>query len=329
MFNGLCRGIIFHSFTLTPDCWQHFLNLLAENLLTMQIQFFKNIAVNRSMRGTSMAAVVSWCLLTVIAFTQFGCSDDENTLNAKEELVMKDVSYGSDPLNTMDIHLPANRTSKTKVIVFIHGGGWKEGSKEQFDIFVGQFVAAGFATASINYRHANVNENILYTDLLQDIDDALLYLRNEAGENVYNGDNVVLMGHSAGAHLALLYAYRNNERKQVKSVISLSAPTDLIELLQEGVFPDLLYNLVGSDEQSKYIDASPVYHVKEGAIPTYIFHGREDQSVPTSQAQELYDELSKRTPSVHLKLIDDAGHDFTEETYPLIIQESINFSKTN
>lgn len=278
-------------------------------------------------RAASFRHVLSWCLLIVMVFTQAGCSDDEETRNAKEELVMKDVSYGNDPLNIMDIHLPANRSSKTKMVVFIHGGGWREGSKEQFNSFVGQFVAAGLATASINYRHANVNENILYTDLLKDIDDALLYLKNESKKDVYNADNIVLIGHSAGAHLGLLYAYRNNERNQVKSVVSISAPTDLVKLMQEDAFPEVIYNLVGSDDQSKYVDASPVYHVKDGARPTLIIHGKNDQSVPASQALELYDELAKTTPSVRLKLIDDAGHDFTEETIPVIIQESINFSK--
>ncbi len=213
------------------------------------------------------------------------------------------------------------------MVVFIHGGGWKEGSKEQFDTFIGQFVAAGLATASINYRHANVDENIRYTDLLKRRRRCIALPSERIEKNVYNANNIVLMGHSAGAHLALLYAYRNNERGQVKSVVSLSAPTDLVKLMQQDNFPELIYNLIGSDNQSEYVDASPVYHVKDGALPTLIIHGKEDQSIPTSQAQELYDALSKETSSVRLKLIEDAGHDYTEETIPLVIQESINFSK--
>jgi len=252
---------------------------------------------------------------------------EDSAFDSHEELMLKDVAYGSDPLHTMDLHLPAMRTTKTRVVVFIHGGGWKEGSKEQFDPFIGQFVAAGFATVSINYRHANVEKNILYTDLLKDIDQALAHLRSESGNYIFNGNDVTLFGHSAGAHLALLYAYRNNERKQVKAVISLSAPTDLQALMETGTFPALLYNLVGSDQPSKYADASPVNHVKAGAIRAYIFHGKTDESVPYQQSQEFYNVLSRYTPYARLKLIEGVGHEFSEGTYPLIIRESIDFAK--
>lgn len=267
--------------------------------------------------------------LALIGLVFAGCSEDEGEgeHNPKEELSTMDVSYGDDPLQTLDLRLPAMRTSKTRMVVFIHGGGWREGSKDQFDSFIGQFVQAGLATASINYRHANVDEGILYTDLLSDIDNALLYLRNEAGNYVYNGNDIVLMGHSAGAHLGLLYAYRNNERKQVTSVIAVSAPTDLKELMEDGIFPELIYNLVGSDDASKYIDASPVSHVKPGIPRTLIMHGKKDTSVPISQSEELYSVVSQTTPAVKLRLIDDAGHDFSEETIPIIVTESINFSK--
>ncbi len=80
----------------------------------MRIQFLKNRSNNNPTRGLSAPALFSWCLIAIMVFTQFACSDDDETLSAKEELVMKDVSYGNDPLNTMDIHLPANRSSKTK-----------------------------------------------------------------------------------------------------------------------------------------------------------------------------------------------------------------------
>jgi acetyl esterase/lipase len=264
-------------------------------------------------------------LLPVIILS--GCMGEDSAFDSHEEITLKDVAYGDDPLNTMDLHLPAMRTTKTKVVVFIHGGGWKEGSKEQFDPFIGQFVAAGLATVSINYRHANVDEGILYTELLEDIDKALLYLRSESGNYIFNGNDVTLFGHSAGAHLALLYAYRNNERKQVKSVISLSAPTNLRALVEAGTFPALLYNLVGSDLPLKYADASPITHVKSGAIRAYIFHGKADESVPYKQAQEFYNVLSRYTPYGRLKIVDGVGHEFSESTYPLIINESISFAK--
>jgi acetyl esterase/lipase len=266
-----------------------------------------------------------WIALTLTIVT--ACESDEGDFNSQEELELKDVSYGQDPRHTLDLHLPAGRTTRTRVIVFIHGGGWHEGSKEQFDAITGQFVQAGFATASINYRYADVKKNILYTDLLKDVDDALLFLKQQSGGYVFNGNDVVLFGHSAGAHLALLYTYRDNSRSQVRAVISLSAPTNLKRLMEEGVFPEVIYNLVGSESPEKYIDASPVSHIRSGVVPTYVFHGREDLSIPYAQAEELYNALSNYTTASRFKLVDEVGHEFSEDTYPLIVQESINFAK--
>jgi acetyl esterase/lipase len=276
-------------------------------------RFFKNL--------------ISMCVIfSMLSFSITGCSDDEEKFDRQEEVVQKNLSYGESSSHLLDLHLPADRSSRTRMVVFIHGGGWREGSKEQFDFIRGQFVAAGLATASINYRYADAEQNISYVNLLEDIDLALKYLSDHASEYGYNGSDVVLFGHSAGAHLALLYAYRNNDRNQVKSVISLSAPTDLQKLLEIGTFPSLLYNLVGSEEPSKFADASPIEHVGPGVVRTYIMHGKSDESVPYKQSQELYNMIHQFSSSAKLKLYDDVGHDYSEETYPLIVRESIEFA---
>jgi acetyl esterase/lipase len=266
--------------------------------------------------------------IALVAFL-FACKgSDDDVVTKSEQLILNDVAYGTDPLQTLDLNLPPDRNSKTKVIVFIHGGGWREGSKEQFSSIIGKFVAQGFATVSINYRHADIEQHISYVELLEDIDQSLLFLRAKSGEYVYNPDDVCLFGHSAGAHLSLLYAYRNNSQHQVTSVISLSAPTNLRALLDVGNFADLLYNLVGSDDLSKFDDASPISHVSSGAVPTYCFHGLADPSVPYTQSQDLYDELMQKNSTANkLQLLENEGHDFSEEAVNAIVTESIQYLK--
>jgi acetyl esterase/lipase len=255
-------------------------------------------------------------------------SNDEEKTDASKALIMKDVSYGPDAYNILDLSLPAGRTSQTPIVVFIHGGGWREGSKEQYTSIIGDFVAQGFATATINYRPANADAKISYIQLLEDIDKALAYLQDNEGKNIYNGSNVHLFGHSAGAHLALLYAYRNNTRGQVKSVISLSAPTDLEDLLEKDVFPTLLYNLVGSDDLDKFKDASPITHATPSSVPTFFIHGKADESVPYRQSEMLFQQLSEwNRMSNRLELIDNAGHDFSEAMQEAIVDESIAYLK--
>lgn len=275
---------------------------------------------------TTMKSIQVILIIIAISFSVASCDDDEKNIDTSKAMTLKDVSYGPDEYNTLDLNLPAGRTKKTRVVLFIHGGGWREGSKEQYASIVNDFVARGFATVSINYRPANAEANINYIQLLEDIGKSLSYVKDHADENVYDANHVTLFGHSAGAHLALLYAYRNNTNGQVSSVISLSAPTDLEDLLKNDVFPTLLYNLVGSDELSKFQDASPITHAGQGSVPTFIVHGKSDESVPYQQSENLFEQLSQWNKfSNRMELIENAGHDFSEDTQEMIVQKSIDY----
>ncbi|HYG17928.1 MAG TPA: alpha/beta hydrolase [Ohtaekwangia sp.] len=252
------------------------------------------------------------------------CSESDT--NPPAERMVDDVSYGPFARNKMDLNLPANRSQKTQVVVLVHGGGWREGSKADFRSIAQQFADNGYATVSIDYRYADADNAVDYTDLLQDIDQALLFLKENAEEYVLNPDHVTLFGHSAGAHLSLLYAYRNNERGQVKSVIALAAPTDLPALLAIEVFPSLLYNLVGTDDLNRLEDASPIRHIHGNVVPTYLFHGRGDNSIPPLQSEALFEILHERNGLVHkIRLFDGVGHDFSAETLQTILAESLAF----
>lgn len=259
----------------------------------------------------------------------YGCSDDDasgNRLDTSKDVTVSNVSYGTHVMNTMDVYLPANRTNETNVIVFVHGGGWVEGSKEEFTSLANVFASKGYASITMNYRYADVDNNISYVDLLEDIDKALAFLKTNASVYTINANKITLFGHSAGAHLALLYAYRNNERRQVRSVIAVAPPTDLPNLLEVGTFPSLLYNLVGSESMEKYRDASPVDHVIMGVVPTYCFHGKADTSIPYQQSEELYNALKQRNAQAHrIKLLDDTGHEFSEESYNVVVSETLSF----
>lgn len=112
------------------------------------------------------------------------------------------ISYGSDPLQTLDFYAAKTR-GPAPLILFVHGGGWKRGDKD-----IGarnpkgpHFNAAGYAFASTDYRlvpAATVEQQA------QDIADALATLLKRSRELGIARGKVVLMGHSAGAHLVAL-----------------------------------------------------------------------------------------------------------------------------
>ncbi|GAA4010913.1 hypothetical protein GCM10022280_05350 [Sphingomonas swuensis] len=109
--------------------------------------------------------------------------------------------YGSDPRQALDWAVPANASGKVPLLLFVHGGGWSIGDKR---MGAGQkgahFLAEGWGFASTNYRlvpQASVEQQAA------DVAAAVAFLRRQPG---IDADGIVLMGHSAGAHLAALVA---------------------------------------------------------------------------------------------------------------------------
>ena len=113
------------------------------------------------------------------------------------------IAYGSDPLQQLDLWLPANRTGKAPLVIFVHGGGWKRGSKDSAASHSApaHFTGEGYAYAAINYRlvpTATVEQQDA------DVAAALAALRARAAALGIDAGRIVLMGHSAGAHLVAL-----------------------------------------------------------------------------------------------------------------------------
>ncbi|MDQ2075995.1 alpha/beta hydrolase [Marinimicrobium sp. ABcell2] len=142
-----------------------------------------------------------------------------------------DVPYGTEHRQGMDIYLPRNRPYRRAVLVFVYGGSWESGDKEDF-LFVGQtFARMGYVTVIPNYR---LYPEVEFPDFVDDIALAIARLSAEMPESCPEGLDVILMGHSAGGHTAAMlatdpkYLARNQgEEVQVRGLIGLAAPYDL------------------------------------------------------------------------------------------------------
>src|SRR6516164_5144990 len=122
------------------------------------------------------------------------------------------ISYGADAAQKMDVYLPAGRsTSSTPFIVVIHGGGWTEGDKGEFNAIIAQLQTKlhAYAFFNINYRLFNGSTN-QYPSQEDDVKLAVNFIFNKSAD--YNISNkMVMMGASAGAQLALLQAYKYDQ----------------------------------------------------------------------------------------------------------------------
>jgi len=114
----------------------------------------------------------------------------------------KIVSYGPDALQKIDFHAAPGKPN-APLVIFVHGGGWKRGDKSMMNgsAKLTDWQAKGYAVASVNYR---VVPAAKVEDQAADVAHALAALKRQAGTLGFDPDRIVLVGHSAGAHLVAL-----------------------------------------------------------------------------------------------------------------------------
>ncbi len=238
--------------------------------------------------------------ILIAGSTLAGCqkSTKGNDSANLSETTMKDVSYGTDALQKLDVYLPAGRTiAATKVMVLIHGGGWTAGDKSEFDPYISSLKQRlpDYAIININYRLANNNNN-RFPAQENDVKAAMEFISNKLGEYKVS-DKIVLLGFSAGAHLALLQGYKYSAPVKPKAVISFFGPTDLVDMYNNPVSiyaPLLLEALIGakpSENLSAYQQSSPTFFVSSSVPPTMLLHGGKDDLVSYTQSIMLRNKL--------------------------------------
>lgn len=118
--------------------------------------------------------------------------------------VLRDIPYGDDPHQRLDVYVPENATSHAPVVFMVHGGGWRRGDKDMDTVVnhkVARWVPRGIVFVSVDYRMLpEANPQVQ----AQDVARALAYVQRQASGSGGDGTRTVLVGHSAGAHLVAL-----------------------------------------------------------------------------------------------------------------------------
>ena len=260
--------------------------------------------------------VVKLILLTILlAFLTSSCTKDavdapNANLNASEYFEQLNISYGSESDQKFDLYLPSNRSSSTKVIILIHGGGWSAGDKAEMN-GIKDIVRKDFpkiAIVNINYRLADAN-NSPYPMQIDDITAIITHLKNNQDFYVMS-DDIGFIGVSAGAHLSLLWSYAFDTYKNVKMVCSIVGPTNLADDAYINSESQELKDLIlqfGTDIDGLK-EVSPLYQVKANAPPTILFYGAQDPLIPISQGASLNAKLQELNVPHEYTLYPNGGH---------------------
>ena len=267
--------------------------------------------------------IFPYLIVCILLFN--GCSKETPADTGLPASVRLNEKYGTEPLQNMDVYLPANRNSTdTKVLILIHGGAWASGDKADFGSFIDTLKKRlpDYALFNINYRLSAPPQNPFPTQEL-DVKKAVEYIYNN--RNAYGvSDNFSLGGASAGAHLSLLQAFKYTSPVKIRTVIDFFGPTDMNDLYNNpGVIPQAtIAAIVGATPASNpdlYNQSSPIRFVTgTNACPTIILQGSDDLLVnATSQSKALRDRLLiNGTPVQYVEYAGKGhGEDWDNATY--------------
>ena len=236
--------------------------------------------------------------MSVIAFfsSLFGGGGGKPAEKYKEYL---NLSYGPDSLQTYDLYVPTDRGDTPGLILYIHGGAWTSGDKASYRSVIKDIaVNRGYAAASVNYRF--LSQNVTMDDILADVNAAANAIYDRAKTDGFTLLKMIAAGSSAGAHLALMYAYHTPADAKIRpvAVCSQCAPTDLSDpnfyadgMVFQNNYLQLVTSVVGQNATNETLAQytarySPVTYAA-AAVPTVIAHGQRDNVVPYSNAVTL------------------------------------------
>lgn len=121
---------------------------------------------------------------------------EQPAVQKEEKGVFRDLAYGTDPSQVLDLYVPDK--GPTRLLVFVHGGAWQGGSRHEFDAVCRRLQKEGRAVATVDYR---LSPAVRHPAHAEDVAHALAWLRAHAKEHNIIPSEIVAIGHSAGAHI--------------------------------------------------------------------------------------------------------------------------------
>ncbi|MGW7088833.1 alpha/beta hydrolase fold domain-containing protein [Streptomyces sp. NPDC054871] len=268
---------------------------------------------------------------------------DVAPLPAPDPRVLRGVPYGEvdggRPLE-LDLWLPEAGNGPAPLVLFVHGGAWRRGRRDDMGLRTrhwnpgpfARIAAAGFAVVCADYR---LSGEARFPAPLEDLRTALRWLALRGPELGVDPTRTVMWGESAGGHLASLLAL--DPEVSATGAVIWYAPSDLTvprgpfdpqstetpEALLLGAAPATVPELARA--------ASPVTRVHRDAPPFLLIHGEQDTMVPATHSKALAARLREVGAHVELRTIPDADHawhDAPDDAVEDLFTHSLRFART-
>jgi acetyl esterase/lipase len=226
----------------------------------------------------------------------------------------------------LDLYLPQQAERPRPTIVWVHGGAWRQGSKE--NPRAARMTERGYAVASISYR---LSQEATFPAQIHDCKAAVRWLRANAGQYNLDAARFGAWGASAGGHLVAMLGTTGDVAalegaggnlaysSRVQAVCDFFGPSDFLRMndvsgTMDHDAPDSPESqLVGGpiqDNPEAVARANPITYLKPGAPPFLIVHGDRDFTVLINQSELLYEALTGAGIAATFRVVEGAGHGF-------------------
>ena len=238
-----------------------------------------------------------------------------------------DLPYaGTDDVRQgLDLYWHPEAEAPTPLVVCIHGGGWRQGSKAGCRGSAQPLLERGYAVAAVNYR---LGQHATFPAQIIDLKAAVRWLRAHATEHNLDADRFGAWGGSAGGHLAALLGTAGDveawdvgdyldQSSRVQAVVDRYGPTDFLRMndqpgrMDHDAADSPESQLVGGPIQAhpeRARRANPITYVTPDDPPFLIMHGKRDELVPYQQSELLHAALDSAGVTSELILVDSLGH---------------------
>ncbi len=250
-----------------------------------------------------------------------------SSAQAAEPRILRDLEYArvADKPLQLDLYLPAKTTPPPPLLIYVHGGAWRSGTKS--DVPILPLLEKGYAIASVEYR---LTPEAPFPANVHDLKSAIRYLRAKASEHGYDPKRFIIVGSSAGGHLAALVGVSNghkelegkvgkflNQSSDVQAIVSFYGAANLQTILKQSTshglevrVPALQLLLGGQPEEKPDLakTASPVAQMDKNDPPLLLIHGDKDPQMPIEQSYELQAAYEKLKLPVQFEVIHGGLH---------------------
>ncbi len=215
------------------------------------------------------------------------------------------------------------------LVLFLHGGGWISGCKEDIRELAIEFAHQGYAAACCNYRLAPLHP---FPAPVEDVKTFLRFARASSEDWNIDPTKIAALGVSAGGFLAATLGVSADPESRANVVVDLCGPVDLTRPHEQYLpiawsYVDQLMGIDYDGNEKEFQAASPLWQLRPGLPPFLVIHGDADDVVPVQQSDTFVGALRRLEIPVEYLRIKGADHSFSNGTFPGIERSILGYLK--